>query len=282
MPDLWLAVGHDQDALFHDDRGLVDAFADHGIEATPKDWKRILPDGTPVLIRTPWDYAQHATRFMAWLDALDEAGGAVVNPTGLMRWNLDKRYLLDLEVKGHTIVDTRAATSLQAATAVATKAGWSDAIAKPVIGGGAEGLHRIQEGKLLPVAAEGNAWGAAEATGRVLVQPYMPEIQNGEWSLFFFGGDFSHAVLKSPATGDFRVQEEHGGTTRPATPPGHVEAAARAIVADVREAVYARVDGLDVRGRFRLMELELIEPELYFRYAPNAIDRFAEAVASRL
>ena len=282
MTDLWLAVGQSGDDLFHDDAHLPDALAAQGIEARPRDWKRIEPDGTPVLIRTPWDYAQHASRFTAWLDALDAAGSQVLNPTDVLRWNLDKRYLLDLEVKGHAIVPTRAVRSLDQAVATAQRAGWADAVAKPVIGGGAEGLHRIRDGRLHELAADGNPWGAAAATGRILVQPYLPEIQEGEWSLYFFGGTYSHAVLKTPAEGDFRIQEEHGGKTRAAQPPDHVTASAAAIVADVPDAIYARVDGVVVNGRFLLMELELIEPELYFRYADGAEVRFAAAVASQL
>jgi len=279
---LWLATGHDGDALFHDDAGLPAAFAAHGVEATPRDWKRIGPDGTPVLIRTPWDYAQHVPRFLAWLAELDGAGTPVVNPTDVLRWNLDKRYLLDLEVNGHAIVPTRAVRSLDQAVEAAGRAGWTDAVAKPVTGGGAEGLHRIRDGRLEPIAAIGNPWGAAGATGRVLVQPFLSQVQEGEWSLFFFGGAYSHAVRKMPASGDFRVQEEHGGTTRAAVPPASVVEAASAIVADVPEAVYARVDGVEVEGRSRLMELELIEPELYLRHAPDAVDRFAAAVARTL
>lgn len=282
MTDLYLAVGQAGDDLFHDDQHLPRALAAQGIQAEACDWKRIEPDGTPVLIRTPWDYAQHAMRFMGWLDALDAAGSPVLNPTDVLRWNLDKRYLLDLEVKGHAIVPTRAVRSLDKAVETAERAGWSDAIAKPVIGGGAEGLHRIQDGQLMEVNADANPWGAAGATGRVLVQPYLPEIQDGEWSLYFFGGTYSHAVRKTPASGDFRIQEEHGGTTRAATPPGHVLDEATAIAADVPDALYARVDGVVVEGRFLLMELELIEPELYFRYAEGAEARFARAVADAL
>lgn len=281
-PDLWLAVGHDGDALFHDDHGLPAAFAAKGIDAVARDWKRIVPDGTPVLIRTPWDYAQHASRFIAWMDALDAAGSPCLNDTALLRWNLDKRYLLDLEVKGHPIVPTRAVGSLTKAVEAAARAGWDDAIVKPVIGGGAEGLHRIHQGRLEAIAADGNPWGAAGATGRVLVQPYMPEIQDGEWSLFFFGGAFSHAILKLPGAGDFRVQEEHGGRTKAATPTADTLAAATRMVAAVPEATYARVDGIVVAGRFLLMELELIEPELYFRCTTGGEARFAGAVAAAL
>ncbi|MGB1586242.1 MAG: ATP-grasp domain-containing protein [Thermoplasmatota archaeon] len=282
MTDLYLAVGHAGDAIFHDDVHLPAAFAEHGIDAVPRDWKAIEPDGTPVLIRTPWDYAQHAMRFMGWLDALDAADTPVLNPTDVLRWNLDKRYLLDLEVKGHAIVPTRAVRSLDKAVETAQRAGWADAVAKPVIGGGAEGLHRIRDGQLVEVNADANPWGAAGATGRILVQPYLPEIQAGEWSLYFFAGAYSHAVLKTPAAGDFRIQEEHGGATQAAKPPAHVLAAAQAISADVPDALYARVDGVVVDGRFLLMELELIEPELYFRYADGAEARFAKAVADAL
>lgn len=279
---LLLATGHGGAGLFHDDQHLPAAFSKHGIDARPQDWKSIAPDETPVLIRTPWDYAQHADRFAAWFDDLDAAGTLVLNPTSVLRWNMDKRYLLELEEAGHAIVPTRIAPRLEDARDVAALAGWSDTVVKPVVGGGAEGLHRLRHGQLQPLAATGNPWGAANASGACLVQPFLPEIEAGEWSLFFFGGTYSHAILKRPAAGDIRVQEEHGGRTIQAKPTDAMLVAAAAIAAEVPDAVYARVDGVVVDDEFLLMELELIEPELYFRHTTGGEDRFAAAIATVL
>lgn len=278
MTRLHVATGHGAPGWFHDEAGLPAAFAKHGIHATPAHWRDIPADGTPVVIRTAWDYTQHRDGFLAWLDALDAAGSPVCNGTDTLRWNLDKRYLLELESKGHAVVPTQIAQTIDDALALA---GDNHCIAKPVIGGGAEGLHILRGGKAALVTAEGNAWGEAAHQGPYMVQPFLESIRDGEWSLFYFGGDYSHAILKTPAQGDIRVQEEHGGTTQAATPPPFVREAADRLVHDV-DAVQVRVDGVVHEGQFLLMELEMIEPELYFRATKGGEERFAAAVAAAL
>jgi hypothetical protein len=111
----------------------------------------------------------------------------------------------------------------------------------------------------------------------------MDEIRHeGEWSLMFFGGKFSHAVLKTPLPGDFRVQSDFGGKSRSAEPPAFVlECAVRAVQA-VTPTLYARVDGVVNQAQFRIMELELIEPALFLSSHPAAPERFADAIANAL
>jgi glutathione synthase/RimK-type ligase-like ATP-grasp enzyme len=114
--------------------------------------------------------------------------------------------------------------------------------------------------------------------GDVLVQPYQPAIEAGEWSLCFFGGAFSHAVLKRPRSGEFRVQSELGGTVSIEHPQPSLVAEAAAVTALIPGGwLYARVDACSVRGSLLLMELELIEPTLFFHADPAAADRFATA-----
>lgn len=274
---LIVATGHGHDGLWHDEQHLPAAFAAHGIELDVKHWMDIEPDGTPILIRTTWDYTQHANAFRSWLDRIEATQTPCINAPAVLRWNMDKRYLIELESRGHAIVPTVVVATIDHACLLAD----GPTIAKPVVGGGAEGLHLIRDGVARPFDTSGNTWGAAEPLGPFLVQPFIDGIDAGEWSLFFFGGAYSHAILKRPAAGDIRVQEEHGGTTAAADPPAHVREAAAALVADV-DALVARVDGVDVDGRFLLMELELIEPELYFRNAQGAEERFAAAVADQL
>ncbi len=117
----------------------------------------------------------------------------------------------------------------------------------------------------------------------MLVQPFLPEVvAEGEWSLLFFGGRYSHAVVKRTRPGDFRVQTQHGGTYTPAEPPPPLIAEAQAVLAAAGAAdeLYARVDGIVRGGRFALMELEVTEPALFFD--PVSADRFAEALLARL
>ena len=272
---LHVAVGHGTPGWFHDEVRLPAAFAEHGIDAVPQHWRDIPADGSPVLIRTAWDYTQDRDRFLAWLDALEAAESPVINDAATMRWNLDKRYMLELEASGHAIVPTKVVDTL--ADAVGH---WDAAIAKPVVGGGAEGLHLIDGDDVRLVPVPGNRWGEARATGPWLVQPRL-DMTGGEWSLFYFGGAYSHAVLKRPKAGDLRVQEEHGGTTQAMEPPADARRGADALVA-AHPCIQARVDGVMIDGAWRLMELELIEPELYFRCAPGSEARFAAAVAAAL
>lgn len=286
---LRIATGHGAPGLFHDDGPLEAAFTAKGITVDPMPWRHIEAEGDPVLVRTPWDYTDDRDRFRAWLQGLHEAGTPCVNPPGLMLWNLDKRYLLRLEEQGHDIVPARLLPTYDpdAVRHVMMEQGWKEAVAKPAVGAGAEGLVRFgADGRAETPVATGNTWLTRieeEPHGNVLVQPLMPSIiKDGEWSLFYFAGQYSHAILKAPAGGDIRVQEEHGGTTRAATPPEATRAASDAIVRDVPDAVYARVDGVVEDGTFLLMELELIEPELYFRYCPEGVGPFVDAVATAL
>ena len=120
-----------------------------------------------------------------------------------------------------------------------------------------------------------------------MVQPLVEEIEReGEWSLVYFAGAFSHAVLKRPRSGDFRVQSEHGGTLEPVEPTASVIAAGRRAIAGIPfgegAPLYARVDGCIVNGGLRLMELEVLEPELFLRCAPEAAGRLADALMARM
>ena len=165
---LHVAVGHGAPGWFHDEVHLPDAFAAHGIEATPLHWRDIPADGSPVLIRTAWDYSQDRDGFLAWLDALEDAGSQVVNDPATMRWNLDKRYMLELEAAGHAIVPTKVVDTLGDVVGH-----WDEAVAKPVVGGGAEGLHLVDGEDVCLVPVPGNRWGEARATGPWLVQPRL-------------------------------------------------------------------------------------------------------------
>jgi glutathione synthase/RimK-type ligase-like ATP-grasp enzyme len=272
---------------FHDDAPLFEALKGRSLDARGVAWQDI--DGTePVLVRSPWDYTLDMPGFTAWFDRLDAAGALCMNPTRLMRWNIDKRYLLELEAAGHAIVPTRVLPAFEPAAMadIANAECWAAAIAKPVTGAGAEGLVVLDGNTTQSFDASGLAWGddwPTAPTGACLIQPRLDSIQKGEWSLIYIGGQYSHAVLKLPKPGDIRVQEEHGATSHAAVPPKLVRAAADAIMADQPDAVFARVDGVDdpTLG-FVLMELELIEPELFFRYHPPAIERMADEIAARL
>jgi glutathione synthase/RimK-type ligase-like ATP-grasp enzyme len=236
-----------------------------------------------VLIRTIWDYFKHHAAFLAWLDRLDALGVPTINDSALLRWNSDKRYLLELARHGVAIIPTQLATAAALPQMLATMPG-QQVVIKPTISGGA--WHTLRG-----TCGEADFAAAVLQLPRehdYLVQPFVPEIvTDGEWSLLYFAGKFSHAVIKRPASGDYRVQGEHGGSAEPAHPDVATLAAADRALAAVAaighgDHAYVRVDGVVSAGHFLVMELELIEPFLHLAAHPAAAEQLAQDVASRL
>ena len=221
-----------------------------------------------------WGYQRDVGRWYDLLDRIESEALPVANPVPVLRLNSDKAYLTDLAAKGVAVVPTVEVAALDAAAlADARKAlGVEEVVIKPAISGGADGTHRVAADGSIPDDALGQ---------RRLVQPLMPGIlTEGEFSLFFFGGRFSHAIVKRPAAGDFRVQEQFGGreTAWEANDAART-LAAMALAAVPVPPVYARVDMVgDAAGRLHVMELELIEPSLFLHHAPDNGAAFAQAV----
>jgi glutathione synthase/RimK-type ligase-like ATP-grasp enzyme len=219
-----------------------------------------------------WGYQRDVAVWYALLDRL--AGLPVVNPVPVLRWNSDKAYLAELGAKGVAVVPTVEVAALDDASLAQARAalGAEEVVVKPAVSGGADGTHRVAPGAPIPTDALGQ---------RRLVQPLMPGIlADGEYSLFFFGGAFSHAIVKRPASGDFRVQEQFGGreTRWDASDPARLLAAA-ALAAAPAPPVYARVDMVgDAAGVLHIMELELIEPSLFLHQAADKGAAFGRAV----
>jgi glutathione synthase/RimK-type ligase-like ATP-grasp enzyme len=236
-----------------------------------------------VVIRSCWDYHRRHGEFMAWLDVLDAAGRRVWNATSIVRWNSDKRYLLDLAGRGVATVPTRvvARGSSVPVADVAHAEGWTRFVVKPAVSASAYETHALEP----PLADDDrDAIERVVAHGDALVQPFLDEVTtDGELSLVFFDGEFSHAAIKRSRRGDFRVQTEHGGTVAPVDlVPAVVERARRSLDALDEIPLYARVDGVGDERSFRLMELELIEPNVFLGASTGAADRFATAIAHRL
>jgi glutathione synthase/RimK-type ligase-like ATP-grasp enzyme len=235
--------------------------------------------GDVVVIRSCWDYHLHVGRFAAWLEQLEAHGARVVNDAHLLRWNLHKRYLLELEARGHDIVPTTLAERGRPVTLreLAATVEADSMVVKPAVSLSA---YETWTFPTVDASAHETRFARLLANGDVLVQPFVPEIaSDGEWSLIFFGDTFSHAVHKRAAAGDFRVPSEHGGTVSPATPPAAAVAAATRLLRSLEPApVYTRVDGVMVRGAFLLMELECIDPVLFFATEPEAASRFADSL----
>ena len=283
---LAFATAADHPSIQSDDAHLAAALQQLGIEPVSCIWNDPAVDWSgfdAVLIRTIWDYFKQHAAFLGWLDRLDRLGVPTINDSRLLRWNSDKRYLFDLANHGVAIIPTRLAVATELPGVLASAPGQS-VVVKPSVSGGA--WHTLYG--TVGDAAFADAVARLPREHNYLVQPFIPEIaSDGEWSLLYFAGEFSHAVIKRPATGDYRVQVEHGGSTAAAEPDSATLVAAAQTLAAVSALqhdapAYARVDGVICDGRFLLMELELIEPFLFLAGEPHAAECLAHQLAAQL
>ena len=266
--------------ILTEDRLVTEALARQGIEAERVVWSDPAVDWAGfdlALIRQTWDYFERYPEFLAWLDRV-EGLTPVVNPVSLIRWNADKRYLLRLERAGVPIVPTVLVERGSAAGRLGERmaaAGWSGAVIKPAVSGGGRETWRVTD----PAEHE-QRWQQLVAAEDMLIQPFLPEIlEHGELSLIVVDGATTHAVRKRARPGEFRVQDDHGGTVAPAEFGADVARVAElAVAASPTVPLYARVDLVETAAGPLLMELEVIEPELFYRFHPAATDRLAVAL----
>ena len=285
MPRIALATSSKHPQLAADDRLLIDPLAERGIMAEPAIWDDSAVQWESfdaVIIRSCWDYHLKPERFLRWIASLMEARIPLWNPGTLVRWNANKTYLLDLDAKGVATVPTiwPAPGDRVTLNDKLRELGWTKAVVKPRISATA---HRTQLVTIDNADSAQSLFDELRDGAGVMVQKFMDSIvEEGEWSLLFFDRQFSHAVVKTPKPGDFRVQNDFGGSERIADPPAHVLQSATRILDIVEPTVYARVDGVVDGQQFRLMELELIEPMLFLAAHPEAPVRFADAIAKKL
>ncbi len=276
-----LATSSAHPRLSEDDRLLQGALEARGVRAEAAVWD---DRGVPwtgfdaVVVRSCWDYHLRPGVFDDWIGSLERQRVPLWNPPGVLRWNSRKTYLRDLAAAGIPTVPTRFVEDGRVPLdSVLDESGWDEVVVKPVVSASAHETWRATRATL---AADGARYRRLVSTGAIMVQPFVAGIQtDGEWSLCFFDGSYSHAVLKRPRPGDFRVQADHGGVYAAAEPdPAVVAQAAAALAAAPGGTVYARVDGFLEQGEFRLMELELLEPGMYLASAGAAAGRFADAL----
>jgi glutathione synthase/RimK-type ligase-like ATP-grasp enzyme len=250
-----------------------------GAEVTPIAWTEAgdLSEFDLVLPLVVWGYHLEYPRWLALLDRAERHRWPMINPPTLLRWNGDKAYLAELATRGVSTVPTLAVEACgDADLEEARRQFQSDwLVIKPPISASAMGTHRLGPNDDLPGDSRGRP---------MIVQPLIEEIaRTGEFSLMLFDGQFSHAVVKRPKAGDFRVQEYHGGVTLPcpAPPAGAVELAQAALAAAPAPASYARVDIVpDDDGVLMIMELELIEPSLFLEHASDGGALFTRSIVS--
>jgi glutathione synthase/RimK-type ligase-like ATP-grasp enzyme len=274
-----------QPFITDDDQPLAHALQALGYRVEPEPWTDIDPEAhlaaDPVVLRSTWDYHRVPTMFRAWLDAMADSSRLLLNPADAVRDNIDKVYLQRLERAGIAIPATRWIDKPDAASlaAILQAEGWAQAVLKPRIAATAYGTFLIADDRL-PTEDD---LAPARASG-ALVQEFIPEITSGgEVSMVYAGGQFSHAVVKRATSGDFRVQKDFGGSVVAVAPSAALLAFGEAVMAHVpASCAYARVDAVESARGPLLMELELIEPELYFSIVPGSAERMARAIVDRL
>jgi len=273
------------DAFEHDQMvaALRPAFAARGMELEEIDWRVPLDafEGFALaLIGTPWNYQDHPAEFLAKLEALEKRGIPVANPPSVVRWNLDKRYLRDLAAGGAPTVPTiwDDDPAREGVLATLDQFAADSVVVKRQIGAGALGQHRFSRAD--PPSPE---WRMGHPA---MLQPFLPAIvAEGEISLMFIDGQFSHALRKRAAEGDYRIQSLFGGREESFVPSPAELAQAKVVLAALPfpPPLYARIDMVRLpSGELAVMEAELIEPYLYPDHGPELGESLATAVARRL
>jgi glutathione synthase/RimK-type ligase-like ATP-grasp enzyme len=265
-----------------DDEHAIRPLAELGWEVSTLSWRQrhqAWNDFDIVVIRSTWDYWNDVPQFLETLERID-AETRLANRIELVRWNLVKTYMNDLEDGGIGIVPTLWTDSPAPSSFAGfqEQLGTGNIVIKPIVGANGDDAYWITPAdtseRLEQIAAR-------FPDRKCMIQPFMPSvIDEGEYSLFFFNGQYSHAILKTPAGSEFRSQEEHGGVIRSAQPEDRLLARAHQAIDTLSPApLYARIDFVrNEAGDFLVMELELIEPSMYLRMDSQAPIRFAAAI----
>ncbi|MCO4753783.1 MAG: hypothetical protein KC478_04845, partial [Bacteriovoracaceae bacterium] len=206
MKKLFILTDSDSPNLHPDDDGLIQALQEHMIEAIPVIWDEFTPEpNSNILIRTPWDYAVKRQKFEKLLNEIDSSTSKLINPVEIVRWNMNKAYMLELQDKGVNVVETKVVEDAKLDESILQGLSYP-VVLKPLVGAGGKDTFLVHNNTELKKCT-------ALTDRDVMVQPFIDSIQSvGEYSFLFFNGEFSHAVLKKASSNEFRVQEEHGGS----------------------------------------------------------------------
>ncbi len=265
---------------------IVDALEAKGYSVTVTYWDNPDYDWSQtraVVFRTIWDYFERFEEFSVWMESV-KTQTQLINSYELVQWNIDKHYLLDLEKKDIAIVPTVYVDTgaYQTIEAVCEARGWSDVVIKPAIAGGAFHTHKVLQSERANYEV---LFKELVAERDMLIQPFIKSIATrGEASLMIFNGEYTHAILKKAKAGDYRVQDDWGGTVHPYEPSEEEIAFAQACFTSCPSLpVYGRADILwDDGGGILLGELEIIEPELWVRNAPESAGVFAQGILEKI
>ena len=268
--------------LYDDDRLAADVLRSRDIDVEAVRWDSAevsWGEFAAVVLRSCWEYHLRTKEFLDWIALMEQGAVPLWNPPSVVRENANKHYLRKLAAEGVTVPPTvwlEKGDNFELA-AILEKQGWPQAVIKPVIS-----MSAYRTWITTPSRAALDEAEVREMLGKsgVMIQRFVPEVRTrGEWSFVFFMKEYSHAVLKTPKPGDFRVQQDFGGRVADASPPQTFIDQAQKVVRAVKEPLLsARVDAVEVGGNLVLMELELIDPVLFLGRHPGAANRFADAI----
>jgi glutathione synthase/RimK-type ligase-like ATP-grasp enzyme len=270
------------DNVLLEDQLIIEALEAKGLKVFRTNWDNPDFDWSStqyVLFRAIWDYFDRFPEFSKWLEDVSQRT-KLINPAEQIVWNMDKHYLRDLENEGVNIVKTNfiEIEDLRTLKQAIIDSGWEYVILKPAVSGGARHTYKIKPGESAQYEA---IFATLIAEESMLIQPFLTNIMDrGEVSFIVFGGKYSHAVLKKAKAGDFRVQDDHGGTIHPYQASPEEIAFVQQVMEKCKTVpVYGRVDVTwDNNDNLALVELEIIEPELWFREAANSPKMLADAI----
>jgi len=274
------------DNILHEEMLVRKALEENGLKVDRINWDHPETDWSAtrfILFRSTWDYFERFEEFRRWLEMVRHQT-SMINPYSIISWNLDKHYLDDLRARGTCIPPTRFIEKgeTHSLKGIVEETGWQEVILKPVISGAARHTYRFtpaEAGKYDQVYRQ------LIGEEAMMVQEFQHQVlTRGEVAFMLIEGRFTHAVLKRARKGDFRVQDDFGGSIELYDASGEEIAFAEQVVSHCRPLpLYARVDAIwDNQDRLAVSELELIEPELWFRLNPAASRQLAETIVRHI
>lgn len=274
MKKLAFITSSEDPALVGDDRLAIPPLKLLGFEVAPLVWDldSEFTHFDALIFRSCWNYHRKFDAFQDWLKTVEMSGVLVLNPIEISRWNLNKRYLLELARKGVRVPKTQIIPRGTASWDLEIMA--NEYVVKPAVSLNGHDTYRAQTHEIPALVDE------LRGERDVLIQEYMPEIKSaGEISFTFFNNKFSHAVRKLPSQEEFRIHSEYGGTKEVYYPGEELLKEVQLIVEAIgQKLLFCRVDVVLREGKPYLIEFEIIDPMLYLFADKEAPKRFAMAI----
>lgn len=263
------------------DQLLIPKLAKHNLQAQAVIWDDKTIDWHHfdyLIFRNTWDYYEKETEFNLWLNHIEKTGIKTLNTLEIVKQNKHKFYLRDIQNQGINILPTvfiEKTNTLNLKEIIPQH--WKKAVIKPAFSAGS---YLTEVFDISDIDNINQQYHGIAAEKELLLQEFMPQIQTeGETSFIFFNKKFSHSVNKKPAQGDFRIQVQFGGQYAAFEPNSDLIQQAQKIVDTFpKNLLYARVDGIIINNQLQLMEIECIEPDLYFNYSEGALKRFVASI----